>query len=438
MKIPVLFKGLCPAALLILVTSPVLLAGTEKSSAFSDWRAGKYASGDWLGARPALEDRGIAFCGNWKGTFYGLTSGGVHSPRGAFDEELTLGLTLDLGKLAGIEGLTLQGSVRYRDGRGPNAYVGASPTFSPSRYQSGQNWRLMPFFFTYTTPELFGVKHLLTVSGGWQNPYTVFADQPDSKLFTNNAIGTTKGIGGNDGFPWGSSYAAWGGYLKVQPSNWAYVMAGLYMAIPQASMRNNHGLYFAGYGPDPSLNGLYALGEVGITPKFGSAKLPGKYAFGAIYWGLENEGFCGGQYDQKFTFYWQADQMLFREPGQDEKGKQGLSAFTFFNFAPAYDNLMPFYFHAGLVYQGLIPGRDTDQLGVAFGHGLYSEEKIHADNAAGRNVHQTSEAVLEADYRLQVTRFAYVQPFWQYVIRPGGTGLTTNANIFGLHFGVIF
>jgi porin len=411
---------------------------SDPASAWASWLHGDRASGDWLGVRPLWEESGVEFFGNWKGSFYGLTSGGVLSPRGAFDEELTLGLTLDMGKLAGIDGLKLTGAVRYRDGRGPNAYVGASPSFSASRYQSGQNWRLMPFYFTYTTPELFGVKHLLTVSGGWQNAYTVFADQPDSKLFTNNAIGTTKGIGGNNGFPWGSSYAAWGGYLKVQPTNWFYAMSGLYMASPQASSRNNHGLYFAGYGPDPSLNGLYFLAETGVTPRFGPDRLPGKYAFGTIYWGLENEGFYGGHYDQKVTFYWQADQQIFREPGQDEKGRQGLFAFSFFNYAPTYDNVLPFYFHAGLVYQGLIPGRDADLFGIAFGHGVYSEAKIQAENAAGLSVHQTSEGVLEVDYRWQVTRFAYVQPFWQYLIRPGGTGQTANANIFGLHFGVNF
>jgi porin len=52
-------------------------------------------------------------------------------------------------------------------------------------------------------------------------------------------------------------------------------------------------------------------------------------------------------------------------------------------------------------------------------------------------VHQTYEAVLEFDYRLQVTKFAYVQPFLQYLIRPNGTGLVENATVLGLQMGVI-
>nr|HRJ72347.1 hypothetical protein [Terrimicrobiaceae bacterium] len=255
-----------------------------------------------LRLRKQTAERGVELTGGWKGSFYGLTSGGVDSPRGAFDEELTIGISVDFGKLAGIEGLTGQAAVRYRDGRNPNIYAGASSTFNPSRYQSGQQWRLMPVFLSYTTPELFGIRNFLTISAGWQNAYAFFADQPESKLFTNNAIGTTKGLGGVNGFPWGSSYAAWGGYLKVEPSELFYAMGGLYLAIPEAAALGNHGLDFAGYGPDPSRNGLYFLAETGLRPKLGPGALPGKYAFGAIYWGLENRTFSGTAVDQKYAF----------------------------------------------------------------------------------------------------------------------------------------
>jgi len=448
---------------IVLAAAASLHAGPTSAPSTSWWN-GKHATGDWFGLRNTLEDRGINFTGNWKGTFYGLTGGGLDSPHGAFDEEITLGLELDFGKLAGIEGLTAEGAVRYRDGRSPNEYVGAGSTFNPSRYQSGQQWRLMPFFLTYTTPELFGVKHLLTVSGGWQNAYSFFGFQPDSKMFVNNAIGTTKGIGGANGLPWTSSYGAWGGFVKVTPTDWHYDMAGLYMAIPEATARNNHGLDLAGYGPEPSRNGLFFVAETGFTPKIGPAKLPGKYAFGGVYWGLENKSYLSGQTnDGKYTFYWLADQMVFREPSKPKSaplakgptdGKsfkevaespepatlsdQGLSVFAFVNYAPAYDNALPFYAHAGLVYKGLITGRDNDKLGVAFGLGNYSYDKLQAEENAGKNVHQTYEAVVEADYSVQVTKFVVVQPFWQYIIRPSGTGLVSNANILGVHMEVTF
>lgn len=459
-------------------TPAVETSESTPSSAFADWWNGKYASGNWFGVRDTLEDHGIQFDGRWRGTFYGITGGGVDATgrhnvaRGAFDEEISLGLKLDFAKLLkveALEGLTATGSVRYRDGYNPNNYVGASSLFNPSRYQSGVQWRLMPFYLTYTTPELFGRKEFLTISGGWQNPYDFFLDSPNSKLFTNNSIGTGKGLGAN--IAWSSSYAAWGGFVKVKPVDWYYAMGGLYEAVPQATAYSNHGLYFEGYAQDPSQNGLFALGETGVTPKIGSSKLPGKYAVGAYYYGLENTSFFGQNYDGKYGFYWQADQMVFREPSprpdaplarggegapspsgpadgksfkepvSTEKPKlneQGLYAINLVSYAPKYDNLVPFFFYTGLVYKGLIPTRDQDQLGIAFSYGNYSYYKIQAEQDAGKTVHQTYEALVEADYRFQVTKFAYVQPFWQYIIRPNGTGLVENANIFGLHMGVNF
>lgn len=447
-----------------------------EDSALSEWWNGKYATGNWWGIRDTLNDHGIEPFGLWKGVFYGITGGGGSSARGTFAEELVFGMVVDFGKLAGIEGLSAKGSVRYRDGRGPNFYTDAGGSFSPSAIESGLGWRLMPFYLTYVTPELFGIEHFLTISGGWQDPWEYFADQPNSNLFTNAAINTVKGIGGVNEIPFTTSYAAWGGYLKVEPTDWFYGMAGLYMAIPDATKSSNHGLYFAG---NPGNNGMYFLAETGLTPKIGSSQLPGKYAFGSIYWGVDSNSFNGTSHPGRTAFYWQADQMLFREseavltvpmgkgskqvlsgtpsnvrdhrPVEDDEygpklGKkkadtgnhQGLYSFTFFNFAPEYNNAMPFYFQTGLVYKGLIPTRDYDQFGAVIGYGNYSYDKIQSENMAGISTHQTYEAVIEVDYRLQVNRWMYVQPFWQYIIRPNGTGQTGNLNILGLQMAVNF
>jgi len=98
---------------------------------------------------------------------------------------------------------------------------------------------------------------------------------------------------------------------------------------------------------------------------------------------------------------------------------------------------MQFYALGGLVYKGLIPGRDKDQAGIAFAYGNYSFEAANIDRDRGRNP-RTYQAVLEFDYRIQINRFAYVQPVAQYIINPGGRGLVNNDTILGLHFGVNF
>jgi len=182
--------------------------------------------------------------------------------------------------------------------------------------------------------------------------------------------------------------------------------------------------------------------------------LPGRYAAGFISWGVENTAFSGQKADQRVAIYWQADQMVFREPSPGEPaplgkgpsdGKeavsklsdQGLSLFSLINFAPPFNNNLPFYFQTGLVYKGLIPGRDSDQTGIALAYGSYSFDKREADEERGRPV-QTTEGVLEFDYRVQINKWAYFQPSLQYIIRPGANGLTPNATVIGFQTGVTF
>ncbi|MGB7792507.1 MAG: hypothetical protein WBL39_14965 [Terrimicrobiaceae bacterium] len=47
----------------------------------------------------------------------------------------------------------------------------------------------------------------------------------------------------------------------------------------------------------------------------------------------------------------------------------------------------------------------------------------------GVSAPQTYEALLELDYRLQLAKFADVQPFLKYLTRPNGTGLVQNARM---------
>lgn len=116
---------------------------------------------------------------------------------------------------------------------------------------------------------------------------------------------------------------------------------------------------------------------------------------------------------------------------------QGLYAFSLINFAPKYNNNVPFYFQTGLIYKGLIPTRDQDQMGVAFAYGNYSFYEQEVDEEAGKPV-QTYEAVLEFDYRFQINKWAYVQPVLQYFIRPNGAGLVANATVIGFQLGATF
>jgi len=466
------------AALALIVTTGSLLAGApaapvSESSAearseswLSEWWNGKYMTGNWFGLRDTLEDYGFKFAGKYEGIFFGIVDS-QRGSRGVYDQELAFAGDLDFAKLTkveALEGLSAFGEVRWRDSRAnsnPNTFVLANSLFQPSNNQSGTQWRLLTFGLAYTTPELFGIKEFITLHGGWLRPQKEFIDQPLSKLFINNAIESAKGLGGNIQFS--SSFSTWGGTLNIKPVDWYYLKTGLFMAYPQATSSENHGLAFEGFAQDPSQNGLFFMGETGVTPKIGPSKLPGKYVFGGFYYGGFMNSFNGTPNYGQWGLYWQFDQMLFREPSPEvpappvagpssgksfkepvapvskpKLSKQGLYSFNLISYAPAYNNLFPFYFQSGLVYEGLIPSRDKDKLMFAIAYGAYSVFNIHSLQDQG-NVNQPNYSiVLEWDYRIQLNEWAYFQPFVQYIIKPNGTEAVKNATILGFAYAVTF
>lgn len=410
----------------------------QSEGALEKWWNGKKVTGDWFGLREPVADNGIAIGGTWRALYFGIADS-VNGSGNAFTQELVFSGRVDVLKLTKAQ--TLDGLAGFIEGRwrepgynaNPNNIVEASNLFNPSRFSGGLGWRLVTFGLTYTTPELFGVEDLVTVTGGWLRPQREFINQPLSGLFANNAMAVAKGLGGN--IPFSASFSSWGGTLLVEPVDWQYTKLGLFMSYPEATLSSNNGLMFQGYAPDPSENGLFFMGETGFTPKIGPDKLAGRYAFGTYFYEEDNPQFG----TSKYGFYWQADQMLYREPSVGEKlSEQGLSLFSLATFAPnGYNNNYPFYFQSGLVYEGLIPSRDRDQLmfGIAFGE--YSERNV---NAAKRRKRPTpsNTTFLEAGYRIKANGWSYVQPFVQYIAQPNGTTAVANATILGLFVGVEF
>jgi len=453
-----------------LAVAATIVNAQEGGSALEEWWNGKYMSGNWFGLRDTLEDRGLKFNGKYYGAYFGIVDS-QNGSRGVWDQGIEFGAEQNFGKLLGVdalEGVKGFGQFRYRDSSSladPNEVVGGSSMFNPSNWISGTQFRVLSFGLEIGSGDLLPVEDMVVARGGWLQPQKEFIDQPLSKLFLNNAVNSAKGVGGN--IPFSSSASTWGGTLKVKPLDWYYAKAGLFMAFPGMTSSNNHGVAFQGFAQDISQNGLWAMAETGVTPKIGPSELPGKYAMGGYYYGGEKDSFNGTYNYGQYGFYWQADQMLFREPSAEEpapsgkgpsdgksvaSGKsfkapvetekpklsdQGLSMFNLVSFAPKYNNLYPFYFHTGLVYKGLIPTRDDDQLMFALAFGNYSYYNLLEQREDGKPL-STYTMFLEWGYRIQVNKWAFVQPFAQYEIRPNGTDAVKNATILGVYVGANF
>lgn len=409
--------------------------------------------------RSAASDNGVTFSGSYQGAFFGVIDSQGGS-RGFWDQQINFSSDINLGKLLkveALEGSMIFGAFRYRDSSrtsDPNQFVQANSMFNPSGYQSGTQFRVLCFGMEVSTAGLLPVKDMITLRAGWLQPQREFLDQPLSKLFMDSAISAGKGLGGN--IPFSSSFSTWGSSLKIKLVEEYYIKGALYMAYPQATSSTNHGLAYSGFGPDTSLNGLFAIAETGYTPKLGPQELPGRYAFGGYYWGNEKVSYSGTETPGQYGFYFQADQMVYREPSTQTEpapataaaapdgksfkapvaaekpklSKQGLSLFNMLTFAPGYNNTFPFYFQSGLVYTGLIPGRNKDLTMMVLGYGAY--QSLDVPNA------RSYTAVLEGGYRFQINGWSYLQPFAQYVIRPAGNSTVQNAAILGFNVGLVF
>ena len=93
--------------------------------------------------------------------------------------------------------------------------------------------------------------------------------------------------------------------------------------------------------------------------------------------------------------------------------------------------------NSGIVYRGLVPTRDNDVTMLGFVYGNFSDD--YADTVAVADAGSPSyEIAVEAGYRFQITKFAYVQPNVQWIINPGGTGNIPNALVLGAQMSVNF
>ena len=126
--------------------------------------------------------------------------------------------------------------------------------------------------------------------------------------------------------------------------------------------------------------------------------------------------------------------MLYRAKGTVDNG---LTALAVTAIGPDNVNKFPFLIMGGLIYKGLIPGRDNDLTAFEAVYSQYSKSLRRSEKSIG-NSGQTYELMIEFTQKIMVTKWMFIQPDLQYIIRPGGTGDTENALVVGSRFGLSF
>lgn len=126
--------------------------------------------------------------------------------------------------------------------------------------------------------------------------------------------------------------------------------------------------------------------------------------------------------------YLLAEGRIVREPGTDD---QGLAGFGRVGWADDRHNRFASYVGTGLVYTGLLPGRDADQVGLAVAAARNGAAYAAAQRRAGRGV-TNAEVTVEATYAAPVLPWLTVIGDVQYVANPNTDPSISDALLAGL------
>lgn len=374
--------------------------------------------GDFGGARTQLLEKGIQFEATFTGDASTNVSGGLRRGEG-FTSLLQLGLTLDLEKLVGWTGGEVYAGAYFIRGHGLSAFeVGNLLTIS--NIESERANRLGEVYFKQA---LFD--DALTIKFGQLAADGDFAVSDTAGLFVNSTFGWP-GLMGTNLYSGGPAYPVPtpGVHALVKFSEEISFQAGLYNGDPAGRNDiNDHNLGF------PVNDGAFAIGEVIYATQAGLFGLPGTYKAGALYNSLHFDDlrFAGVRHKGDHAFYGVIDQTVWQESaGGDLKnptpGVRSLSVFARAVVAPQSNrNLIDYYLDVGFNAKGFVPGRENDVFGVAAAYAHISKQAQRADRdlADGTPI-RSSEIAIEASYKAEIAPWLHVQPFAQYIVRPGG------------------
>jgi porin len=407
--------------LVALAGAMILTKAARPETDLATWLAQDTATGDWGGLRNRAEAAGLNVDGSYQTDLLANPIGGERQGF-AYAGLMEISLDVDLGKLAGLDGTSFFIAGYWASGDDLSNteidnLIGVSQVF---------NGRTVALAQMYLEQELFEGK--LDIAIGRLSAGDDFATSDLYVSYVSTGINSNPfAIAANVPSFTADPVAQWGARAIVQPTEQIHVAAGVYNADPDVTKDGRHGVDFA---LDPE-DGVLAIAEAGYqwnqandhTGMPGSVSLGG-YVDTSDFSFLDGSGRTRGGSD---GFYLLLDQMVYREGGVGSD--QGLTPWGAFTLAPDQQiNTIPFSAAAGLVWQGLLPGRDDDLTALAVYYGSFSD-KLND---------QSAETVVEANHRFQVGPWLYVTPDFQYVIRPDGRSDIDNAAVFGGEIGIEF
>jgi porin len=420
-------------------------AAKPEKSELMTWLEGDYMLGDWNGLRTDIAKRGVDLEFFYFGSVPSNIDGGYKTGtvyQGAF--LATLGLRSE--ELLGYHGGNLFLSTAWLNGieNFSDHYIGDLNKVNLTDFNN--DFRLWEFWYSQ---KLLSDK--LTVKVGVMSVDRDFiVPEYYNSISSINFLNQTffyPTLAFNlyeiPGFPVGkhslpsTPYGALGAFVHYEPSKDTYVQAAVYDGNPD---QDNHGTdlrlsrdegaliyYEAGYrwNKDKDSSGLP-----------GSLKAGGYYHTDDYYDVSEGTAYAVANafgvpsvmpsaHSGNYGGYLLAEQYLWLENGKSDPAMQGALTFFRLSAAPQDRNLTSLGVDGGLVFKGLIPGRDWDTIGLGLSYLKISDDIADAisDTNATYSTHfkvPDYEGVIELSYKAQMTAWWTVQPSVQWVLHPGG------------------
>ncbi|WP_244474853.1 carbohydrate porin [Methylobacterium sp. Leaf99] len=383
--------------------------------------------GDPGGVRAALGARGINLTFLSTNEVLGNPSGGVRSGP-IYAGKLEGILTVDLGRLAGLDGVTAFANAFQIHDTGGLRDRSFERLITVSNIEAYPTTRLSELWLERRWASGFAVRIGQIAADG-----EFFASET-GKPFLSNDWPTITGANLPSGGP-AYPLATPGVRLRYDPNADLSALVAVFNGDPgDQRVVNRHGINFR--TGDPPLvmaeiqrrwNQEPDSRDLAASLKFGGYRHFSRFdhlRFSADGRRLADPSSDGTARRLRGTggLYVVADRQLYRPEGGGPSS--GISAYARLSGSPSDRNLIDLWADGGVVVAGLVPGRPDDLFGASFTYARISDtaRAFDRDRSLLDRSHpiRTAEATIELSYQMQIVPGWTVQPDIQYVFNPAG------------------
>jgi porin len=415
------------AALVGVVATPAVAREEEKSFLQSLFER-ETLTGDWGGLRSTLATHGVDVGFANHGDTFVVVKGGLKR-RAHYADLLEPTLALDLEKLVRWPGARMyfRGLGTYGDDD-PIDSVGS--LHAPSNLAAPDTFTL---FEGWLEQQLFG--DALSILVGLYALDAEFDVKQTAGVFMNGGFGTgldlsESGLNGPCIFP----VSCLGVRIRVQPAPSVYGQLAVLDGVA-GDPDNPRGTRVKLSDDD----GALLIAETGYQQEADRGRFLRAALGGWIYTtkvddlvDVDAEGTPRRRHS--WGLYTLLESEIFREAAQSA---QGLSGFVRLGYANPDVNQLEWSVGGGLVYTGLIPGRDEDVTGLGVSVGINGGRFKEAQRLADTRVN-SQEVALEWTYRIQLLPWMALQLDTQYIINPGTDPSIRDALALGFRYKLTF